>query len=93
MVRTLSSNCRRRGIETLFHLIWLENNFLKASVLPGVGAKILDLIDCRTGHNFIWHNPRILPQSYPIEANFDNYWCGGWDDAFPTCETCVHNGE
>jgi hypothetical protein len=25
----------------LFHLIWLENNFLKASVLPGVGAKIL----------------------------------------------------
>ena len=74
-------------------LIWLENTFLKASVLPGVGAKILDLIDCRTGRNFLWHNPRILPQSYPIEANFDNYWCGEWDDAFPTCETCVHNGE
>ncbi len=36
---------------------------------------------------------KIRPQSYPIDANFDNYWCGGWDDAYPTADACVHGGE
>jgi hypothetical protein len=74
-------------------LIRLQNDLLEVSVLPAVGAKIYDLIEKRSGQNFLWHNPRIAPQHYPIEANFDNYWCGGWDDGFPTCEACTHNGE
>lgn len=73
--------------------IRLENAELTLSVFPEIGAKIFDLIDRRTGQNFLWHNPRIAPQGYPVEANFDNYWCGGWDDGFPTCELCTHNGE
>jgi len=71
----------------------LENNWLKLSILPDVGAKIYDLISKRTGRNLLWHNPRIAPQPYPIEGNFDNYWCGGWDDGFPTCDECDHGGE
>ncbi|HXE15339.1 MAG TPA: hypothetical protein VN633_24655 [Bryobacteraceae bacterium] len=74
-------------------ILRLRSESLDISILPEVGGKILDLIDRTTGHNFLWHNPRIAPQTYPIEANFDNYWCGGWDDGFPTCEACVHNGE
>jgi galactose mutarotase-like enzyme len=74
-------------------IIHLRNDVLEVSVLPEVGAKFLDLIHRPTGHNFLWHNPRIRPQRYPIESNFDNYWCGGWDDGFPTCEACAHNGE
>ncbi len=74
-------------------MIRLENSALEVSLLPEIGAKIFDLIHKPTGHNFLWHNPRIAPQPYPIEANFDNYWCGGWDDGFPTCEACSHNGE
>jgi galactose mutarotase-like enzyme len=73
--------------------IHIENGFLRATVLPGIGAKIFDLIHRPTGFNFLWHNPRIQPQPYAIEANFDNYWCGGWDDAFPTCEACTYRGE
>ncbi len=71
----------------------LENDWLRVSILPDVGAKIYDLIWKATGRNFLWHNPRILPQPYPIEANFDNYWCGGWDDGFPTCDECNFAGE
>jgi len=56
----------------------LENDWLRASVLPEVGAKIYDLIWKPAGRNLLWHNPRILPQTYPIDGNFDNYWCGGW---------------
>ncbi|MGI8960643.1 MAG: DUF5107 domain-containing protein [Bryobacteraceae bacterium] len=73
--------------------VHLENEALQATVVPEVGAKIFDLVHLPTGQNFLWHNPRIEPQRYPIDANFDNYWCGGWDDGFPTCETCSHNGE
>jgi hypothetical protein len=71
----------------------LRNEILEITVLPDVGAKLLDLTYIPTSQNFLWHNPRIEPQTYPIESNFDNYWCGGWDDGFPTCEACVHNGE
>ncbi len=74
-------------------VIRLSNPSLDVSILAGVGAKIYDLIHRPSGQNYLWHNPRVLPQPYPVEANFDNYWCGGWDDAFPTCETCTHAGE
>ncbi len=73
--------------------IVLENDWLRASVLPEVGAKIYDLIWKPTGRNILWHNPRILPQPYPVDGNFDNYWCGGWDDGFPTCDPCEYGGE
>ena len=63
------------------------------SVLPEVGAKILTLVDRKRGKNFLWENPRIRPQRFAIDANFDNYWCGGWDDAFPTADACTYNGE
>jgi galactose mutarotase-like enzyme len=71
----------------------LENDWLRASVFPEVGAKIYDLIWKAMGRNLLWHNPRILPQAYPIDGNFDNYWCGGWDDGFPTCDPCEYRGE
>ncbi|MEW5980251.1 MAG: DUF5107 domain-containing protein [Acidobacteriota bacterium] len=71
----------------------LENEWLQITVLPEVGAKIYDFVSKRTGRNFLWHNPRIAPQPYPIEGIFDNYWCGGWDDCFPTCDPCELRGE
>ena len=73
--------------------ILLRNEFLDVTILPDIGAKIYEVIHRATGHNFLWHNPRIAPRPYPIEANFDNYWCGGWDDAFPTCEASLYRGE
>jgi len=73
--------------------ITLANDWLQLTVLPEVGAKIFDLVWKPSGRNFLWHNPRIRPQPYAIDANFDNYWCGGWDEGFPTCDECNHAGE
>ena len=70
-----------------------ETDWFRASVLPEVGAKIYDLVWKLAGRNLLWHNPRILPQTYPIDGAFDNYWCGGWDDGFPTCDPCDYRGE
>jgi len=74
-------------------LLRLESDSLTVSILPEVGAKILTLVDKKSGRNLLWENSRIRPQKYPIDANFDNYWCGGWDDAYPTADACVHKGE
>jgi galactose mutarotase-like enzyme len=71
----------------------LESDWFRASILPAIGAKIYDLVWKPTGKNILWHNPRIPPQVYPIDGNFDNYWCGGWDDGFPTCDPCEYGGE
>jgi len=89
MTTRVSSDARIHGLRA----IELENDWLRVSILPDVGAKIYDLIWKPTGRNILWHNPRIYPQSYAIEANFDNYWCGGWDEGFPTCDECDFNGE
>lgn len=71
----------------------VENKWLALRILPEVGAKIYELIWKPKRKNILWQNPRIAPQTFPIEAEFDNYWCGGWDDAFPTCDECVFRGQ
>ena len=73
--------------------IQLENEWLDISILPDVGAKLYDLRWKPSGRDVLWHNPRIQPQTFAIEANFDNYWCGGWDEGFPTCDACEYKGE
>jgi Domain of unknown function (DUF5107) len=73
--------------------VQFENEWLAISILPEVGAKLYDLIWKPSGRNFLWHNPRISPQRFAIESNFDNYWCGGWDEGFPTCDACEYKGE
>lgn len=72
--------------------ITLENGWLRVSVLPEVSAKVYDLIAKPAGRNFLWHNPRVPPEPYPVEAAMGDFWCGGWDDIFPTCEGCQYNG-
>ncbi len=89
MPASVNSDAKIHGLRA----IELENDWLRVTVLPDVGAKIYDLVWKPTGRNFLWHNPRIAPQTFPIEANFDNYWCGGWDDGFPTCDACEYKGE
>ena len=73
--------------------IRLENERLSVSILPEPGAKIYDLLWKPSGRQILWQNPRIRPQPFPIDSNFDNYWCGGWDEGFPTCDPCEYKGE
>lgn len=84
---------KRRSESSSLSALELENKWLKLRILPAVGAKIYDLIWKPSGENILWHNPRIAPQTFPIESEFDNYWCGGWDDAFPTCDECMFRGQ
>jgi len=77
-----------RGIDT----ITLENPAIRLDVLTGLGAKIYNLIDLPSGRNLLWHNPRLLPTPAPFGGNFDDWWAGGWDEAFPNAAAGLWNG-
>jgi hypothetical protein len=72
--------------------IALETDRLRLTVFPDAGAKILDLVHVPTGENLLWRNPRVpLRATYPGPA-FDDVWCGGWDELFPTDTACELDG-
>ena len=74
------------------HGIALDGNEIGVTVFPEAGGKILDLVHKPSGKNLLWRNPRVgLMKTYP-GAPFDDVWCGGWDDLFPTDAPCVIDG-
>jgi galactose mutarotase-like enzyme len=70
----------------------LEGDHLRVTVFPAAGAKILDLVHTPSGVDLLWKNPRVpLAATYPGPA-FDDVWCGGWDELFPTDPPCDIGG-
>jgi hypothetical protein len=71
----------------------LENQLLRVVVLPGLGARIYQLIYKPHDADLIWTHPRIQPANVPFGARYDDVWCGGWDETFPNSEPGFINGE
>ena len=62
----------------------LECDRMRLTLFPDAGAKILNLVHKGSGFDLLWNNPRVpLRRTYPGVA-FDDVWCGGWDELFPT---------
>lgn len=76
---------REAGVDGLA----LENDHVRLTLFPSAGAKILTFVDRRTGVDLLWQNPRVpLRPTFPGPA-FDDVWCGGWDELFPTDPPCT----
>jgi len=86
---TISKDWKFQG----FDVIMLENQHLRAAVLPTLGAKIFQLIDKRLDLDLLYHHPRVELRTSHFGSNVDNWWSGGIDDAFPTGHPCVIDGE
>ena len=71
----------------------LENAALRVVVVPELGGKVLELIDKVADRDLLWHNPRTPPRRAPYGAHFDDWWCGGWDEIFPTGDVAPLHGE
>ena len=71
----------------------VENEFLRLTVLPELGAKIFDIVHKETGRNVLWHNPRVRPRKVPFGSRFDDVWSGGWDEIFPNDAESVVGSE
>lgn len=73
--------------------VLLENKYLRAIILPTVGARIYQLIYKPHDRNLIWNHPRIQPAAVPFGARYEDVWCGGWDELFPNNPPTMINGE
>jgi hypothetical protein len=64
--------------------LWLENEFLKISVLPQKGADIYEFVHKASGVDFLMKTPAGLrpPGENPPADFLDNYE-GGWQELFP----------
>jgi len=71
----------------------LENRWLRAVVLPGLGSKIVSLVDKRADAELLWRNPRVPLRPVPFGAVYDDHFVGGWDELFPNDEPEVLAGE
>lgn len=71
----------------------LESDLLRVDVLPDCGGKIWRLYHKPERREYLWQHPGILPSILPNGANYDDNFCGGWDDCFPCVGPGVHAGE
>lgn len=68
--------------------ISIRGQFVTVVIVPEAGGKILQLVDKESGFNLLWQNPRVPIGRTYAGAPFDDVWCGGWDDIFPTDAAC-----
>lgn len=71
----------------------LENDRLRVDVLPELGGKILHFVQKSEDRDWLWQHPAIAPALLPNSINYDDNFCGGWDDCFPNVAPGQHAGE
>ena len=73
-----------------FDIIRLTNACMSVSIMPQLGGKIYELVDLRTGRDWLWKNPYI-PLRHPqpdldYEKELDS---GGWDEILFSVKPCI----
>ena len=74
-------------------VVVLENDALRVSVMPALGAHVSELVDRAGDRDLLWHNPRTAPRPAPYGGHFDDWWSGGWDEIFPSGDRGALHGE
>jgi hypothetical protein len=63
-----------------FQACTLENEILRVTVLPQVGAKIHQMIFKPADRDLLYHHPRVEVRQPVFGGNVDNWWTGGIDE-------------
>jgi hypothetical protein len=79
---TIQPELAVNGLNTLV----LENEMLRAVILPEAGAKVWQIRYKPLGVDLLWNNPALGPSRQPLYASYDDTWSGGWDELFPNDE-------
>jgi len=89
MACTITDEWSYRGFKTVI----LENELIRVTVLPGLGAKIHEFVYKPSDNDFMFHHPRVECRTPVFDVNVDNWWTGGMDEAIPTGHPCNYRGE
>lgn len=64
-------------------LVRLESEHLRADVAPGVGGRVVSLIDKKSGYEFLWRNKALPLELKPAGSEYDPNFYGGIDELLP----------
>lgn len=64
-------------------LIRLESNHLRVDVAPGVGGRVVSLVEKASGHEFLWRNRALRLEALPGGSDYDPNFFGGIDELLP----------
>lgn len=73
-----------------FEVIRLGNPCLSISVMPQLGGKIYQIVDLRTGRDWLWKNPHIALAHPSPGMDYDRELdTGGWDEILFSVKPCT----
>jgi hypothetical protein len=73
-------------------IVRVENNFLQVDVAPGVGGRIVNVLEKSSNYQFLWHNTSLkLERLAPGDAYDPNFY-GAIDELIPNDIPEVING-
>jgi hypothetical protein len=73
--------------------IVLENSRLRAEIIPDPGGKLASLVNKETGYEYLVQRKNIQYREQPFGGVFVDAECSGYDDMFPTIDTCKCENE
>ncbi len=73
-------------------IVRLESDFLKVDVAPGVGGRVVSLVEKSGAHEFLWRNPKLRLERLPSGGEYDPNFYGGIDELLPNDIPEVING-
>jgi hypothetical protein len=71
----------------------LENNTIRAEFLPYPGGKLASLICKKTDFEFLVQRKNENYLEQPFDGEYIKGECSGYDDMFPTIDTCNYENE
>jgi galactose mutarotase-like enzyme len=82
-------------VDTIWHgmdAVTIEGDLLRATIIPGLGAKIASLVDKRINHEWLVGPGSRPVRPVPYGATWPEHDMSGWDEMFPTINACPYPG-
>src|SRR6478672_5150528 len=70
-------------IKNNVRIINIENDFLKCSVAPALGGKIINVYNQQLQKEFLWKNEKLSLKQLEHGADYDSNFYGGIDELIP----------
>lgn len=64
-------------------IVRMENEYLQVDVAPGVGGRVVNILEKSSGHQFLWRNERLKLEKLEPGAEYDPNFYGGIDELIP----------
>jgi hypothetical protein len=73
-------------------VVRMENDFLQVDVAPGIGGRIVNLLEKSSNYQFLWHNAGLKLEKLEPGAVYDPNFYGAIDELLPNDIPEVING-